>query len=217
MDPSLISSHLLCCWLPTGCSATRADAANLCGARSPQTPEMRCSYPRMCARRFCAQSQQVVKCWGKLGALGISRARRASLTGQQPRLDQTNHSKKRHICPAQLPAAPCYAPSWHTGSSLHHWNLLPSFSRTAVGETWPMPTLPAPDTRQSWPAGGGSTDPQQVQGHRNTTGPCRMKTGFNLSLTQRALFPQGSRSQSCCPSYFPTLKYINIEIQSQYL
>lgn len=116
-------------------------------------------------------------------------------------------SKKLHICPAQLPAAPCYrVPSWHTGSSLHHWNLLPLFSSTAVGETWLMLTLPAPGTRQSWLAGGGSTDPQQVQGHRNTPGPCRMKTGFYLSLTQRALFPQGSRSLSCCPSSFPALK-----------
>lgn len=93
----------------------------------------------------------------------------------------------------------------------------PLFSRTAVGEIRLKLMLPAPGTRQSWPAGRGSTDPQQVQGHRNTTGPCRTKMGFNLSLTQRALFPQGSRSQSCCPSYFPTLKYINIEIQSQYL
>lgn len=78
----------------------------------------------------------------------------------------------------------------------------PLFSRTAVGEIRLKLMLPAPGTRQSWPAGGGSTDPQQVQGHRNTTGPCRMKMGFNLSLTQRALFPHGSRSHS----YFPTLK-----------
>lgn len=101
VDP-LISSHLLCHWLPTGCSATRADAANLCGARSPQAPEMRCSYPRMCARRSCAQSQQVVKCRGKLGALGIPRARRASLMGLRPCLHQTNQAKKhvfvQHSC-----------------------------------------------------------------------------------------------------------------------
>lgn len=135
--------------------------------------------------------------WHLQGEEGITHRATA-----MPRSDKSSKNKT-HICPAQLPAAPCYhVPSWHAGSSLHHWNLLPLFSRTAVGETRPMPTLPAPDTRQSWPAGGGSTDPQQVQGHRNTTGPCRMKMGFNLSLTQRALFPHGSRSHN----YFPTLK-----------
>lgn len=128
-------------------------------------------------------------------------------------------SKKLHICPAQLPAAPCYrVPSWHTGSSLHHWNLLPLFSSTAVGETWLMLTLPAPGTRQSWLAGGGSTDPQLTAGSgaQEHTRALQDEDGVLLVLNPKGPFPTRQQEPQLLPQLLPCTK-INIESPSQYL